>query len=75
MEQEKLMEGLNENTTGIYEGFVDSNRGGIAMKLALGALGIAVGVGTVLVLKKRKARKNAEVEEIETEIYDDCDEE
>lgn len=67
MEQNKLMEGLNE-TQAI--GGVSNSKGGIVAKLALGALGIAAGVGTVLFLKKRKANK-AEIVESEEDIVDD----
>lgn len=67
MEQNKLMEGLNE-TQAI--GGVSNSKGGIVTKLVVGALGIAAGVGTVLFLKKRKAKK-AEFVESDTDNVDD----
>lgn len=73
MEQNKLMEGLNENTQ-VYGG-VSNSKGGIVTKLALGALGIAAGVGAVLFLKKKKAKNNSEEEFVDSDVYEDCDDE
>lgn len=67
MEQNKIMEGLNE-TQAI--GGVSNSKGGMVTKLVIGALSVAAGVGTVLFLKKKKAKK-AEIVESETDNVDD----
>jgi hypothetical protein len=55
MEQNKIVEGFNEG------GMTNSN-GNIVVKLAVGALGVAAGIGTVLFLKKKKNQKEVESE-------------
>ena len=69
MEQNKMMEELNNSTQVL--GGVSNSKGGIVAKLAVGVLSIAAGVGTVLFLKKRKAKKAEQVVESETDNVDD----
>lgn len=69
MEQNKIMEGLDNQTQVL--GGVSNSKGGIVTKLAVGALGIAAGVGAVLFLKKKKAKKAEEVVELDTDNVDD----
>lgn len=69
MEQNKIMEGL-DNPTQVLGG-VSNSKGGMVAKLAVGALGVAAGIGAVLFLKKRKAKKTEEIVELDTDNVDD----
>lgn len=69
MEQNKIMEGLDNQTQVL--GGVSNSKGGIVTKLVVGALGVAAGVGAVVFLKKRKAKKAEEVVELDTDNVDD----
>ena len=58
MENKKLMEGINNETVGqVYEEVVNSN-GNLMTKLAVGAVVAAIGVGTLLIYKKRKQKQD-----------------
>ena len=65
MENKKLMEGINNETVGqVYEEVVNSN-GNLMTKLAVGAVVAAIGVGTLLIYKKRKQKRIIEAECVE----------
>lgn len=71
MEENKIiMEEINEEVVAdVCEGAVNTN-GNLMLKLAVGAVGIAAAVGAVIFIKRRKARKNAELaeENVESEV-------
>lgn len=64
--ENKMMEGINEN---VVVGGVTNSKGGLVAKLAVGALGVAAGIGAVLFLKKKKNQNN-EADFVEAEIDD-----
>lgn len=72
MENNKLMEGLNEETViEVYEG-VNKSIGGTVLKVGVGAVAVtALGYGVYKLVKKLKDRKNqtevVEAEYVETE--------
>ena len=62
MEENKVIEVVDgEVVSEVYEGVSKNNN--MIVKLGVAGLGIAAIVGTVIFLKKRKARKLAEAEE------------
>lgn len=62
MEDNKIMEEISEVTINTCGGVTN---GSIVTKLVIGAVGVAVAVGTIIFLKKRKNRKAEIVEEAE----------
>ena len=64
-----MIEGL-DNSTQVLGG-VSNSKGSMVAKLAVGALGIAAGIGAVLFLKKKRAQKAEEVVESESETFDE----
>ena len=65
MAKNKIMESVNEETVTQFTEGVSNSNGNVITKLAVGALGVAAGIGAVIFFKNK--RKNQEVEAEESE--------
>lgn len=71
MAKQKVMEGINEETVTQVGEVVSNTNGNMITKLAVGALGVAAGIGAVIFFRNKKQNQELDAEEIEADSTED----